>query len=478
MDIKRRLIIYNTLTIIIPLAITAIISFIFIFVSSEFLDSNIDYNNFKQTAFINSELLTVTKDVAKSDNKSIEDEDFKNYLQSKLSITEGKIVIIKNDTVLYSSDDMNNIDIANSLEQARNRLETPLFINSTYYSLSSFPLEFKDTSNGRIVFLTPIGKESNIFKKFILTILIVFFVSYIIVSIIVSYIFSMKILLPISLLKKATAQIKNGKLDSEIVVSGDTEIRELCSDFEEMRIKLKDSIYMKEKYNEDRKMLVSSISHDLKTPLTSIEGYVQGILDGVANSPKKLEHYLKTINIKTKQMDSMINDLLLYSKLDLKQIPFNFEKTDIEEYFSYCVEESYAILKHFNIDIKVDNKLQSTKYFMVDRERFRRVVLNIIDNSRKYMDKDKGEITIFIRETNLSIIIELKDNGSGIEQQDTNKIFNRFYRSDSARSNAKGSGLGLAIAKQIVEGHNGKIWANSHGSDGTSIIISLGKIYN
>ena len=476
MDIKRRLIIYNTLTIIIPLVITAIIGFIFIFVSSEFLGSNINYTNFKKAAFINSELLTVVRDVSKSDNKSIENEDFKNYLQSKLSITEGNIIIIKNDNVLYSSENMNNIDVENSLEQARNRSKIPLFINNTYYSLSSFPLEFKDNSSGRIVFLTPIGKESNISKKFILTIVIVFFTSYIIVSIIISYIFSRKILLPISLLKKATAQIKNGKLDSEIVASGDEEIRELCSDFEEMRIKLKDSIYMKEKYDEDRKMLVSSISHDLKTPLTSIEGYVRGILDGVANSPEKLEHYLKTINIKTKQIDAMINDLLLYSKLDLGQIPFNFEKTDIDEYFSYCAEESYAILKQFDIDIRVENNLKTSKYFMIDRERFRRVILNIIDNSRKYMDKDNGKITIIIRENNLSIIIEIRDNGSGIEQEDTNKIFNRFYRSDSARSNAKGSGLGLAIAKQIVEGHKGKIWANSHGSNGTSILISLGKM--
>lgn len=476
MDIKRRLVIYNTLTIIIPLAITAIIGFIFVFVSSEFLGSNINYDNFKKATFTNSELLTVTKDIAKSDTKSIEDEDFKKYLQSKLSITDGKIVINKNGNILYSSEGMNNIDIENSLEQARNSSRRPLFINNTYYSLNSFPIEFKDNSTGSIVFLTPIGKESNIFKKFILTILIIFFVSYIIVSIIMSYIFSMKILLPISLLKNATAQIKNGKLDSEIAASGDKEIRELCSDFEEMRIKLKDSIYMKTKYDDNRKMLVSSISHDLKTPLTSIEGYVQGILDGVANSPEKLEHYLKTINIKTKQIDAMINDLLLYSKLDLGQIPFNFEKTDIGEYFSYCVEESYAILKQFNINIKVENNIKISKYFMIDRERFRRVILNIIDNSRKYMDKDKGEITIFIRENNLSIIIELRDNGSGIEQKDTNKIFNRFYRSDSARSNAKGSGLGLAIAKQIVERHNGKIWANSHGSDGTSIIISLGKM--
>lgn len=476
MDIKRRLIIYNTLTIIIPIIITAFTALIFVFTSSEFLGKTIGYNNFKKVAFINSELLNMTKDIAKSDNKSIEDDHFKNYLETKLSITQGKIIINKNESVLYSSKDINNISLESVLEQSRNNSRDPIFINDTYYSISSFPIEFKDNSTGSVIFLTPIGKDSDFFKKFVFFILIVFFISYVIVSIIINYALSRKILRPITLLKEATTEIKNGNLDSEIVEMGDLEIRELCSDFEEMRIKLKDSIHMKTKYDDNRKMLVSSISHDLKTPLTSIEGYVQGILDGVANSPEKLQHYLKTINIKTKQIDSMINDLLLYSKLDLGQIPFNFEKTDIDEYFSYCVEESYAILKQSNIDVKVENHLSTSKYFMIDRERFRRVILNILDNSRKYMNKENGEIIIFIRENDLSIIIEIKDNGSGIDEDDTNKIFDRFYRSDSARTNAKGSGLGLAIAKQIVEGHKGRIWANSHNNNGTSIIISLGKI--
>lgn len=115
---------------------------------------------------------------------------------------------------------------------------------------------------------------------------------------------------------------------------------------------------------------------------------------------------------------------------------------------------------------------------MIDRERFMRVVLNIIGNSRKYMDKEEGQIIIFLRETDLSIIIEIRDNGCGIDQDDINKMFSRFYRGDLSRSNASGSGLGLAISKQIVEGHNGKIWAISYGNEDTSIIISLEKINN
>ena len=233
---------------------------------------------------------------------------------------------------------------------------------------------------------------------------------------------------------------------------------------------------MKKKYDDNRTMLVSSISHDLKTPITSIKGYVKGILDGVANTPEKVERYLKTVYSKSEQMDVMIDDLLLYSKLDLSQLPFNFEKTDIIDYFNYCIHESSLELEKFNIKISLKSDLDGVKYVKIDRERLMRVILNIIDNSRKYMDKKQGEITILLRETNSSIIIEIRDNGSGIDENDVNKIFDRFYRADTARSEANGSGLGLAIAKQIVEGHSGTIWAVSHENQGISILISLGKI--
>ena len=102
-----------------------------------------------------------------------------------------------------------------------------------------------------------------------------------------------------------------------------------------------------------------------------------------------------------------------------------------------------------------------------------RVIINILDNSRKYMDKEKGVINISLRQTPSSIIIEIKDNGRGIPEKDVAQIFERFYRSDTARSEIKGSGLGLAIAKQIVEGHEGRIWAVSREGEVTSVLISL-----
>ena len=325
---------------------------------------------------------------------------------------------------------------------------------------------------------TNIGYDSNLFKIFIITIISTFIFSFIIANIIISYLFSKRILTPIARLKKATSEISHGDLNFEIVEDGDSEIKDLCSDFEKMRIQLKNSIYMKMKYDDNRKMLVSSISHDLKTPITSIKGYVEGILDGVANTPEKLQHYLRTIYSKSQQIDKMIDDLLLYSKLDLNQIPFNFEKTDIASYFTDCTQECSFELNKSNINISLKNNLNQSRYVMIDRERFMRVILNIIDNSKKYMgDAKNRSILIDLRENNASIIIEIRDMGCGIDKNHIDKIFDRFYRTDSARTETKGSGLGLAIAKQIVEGHKGKIWAVSEEGSGTSIIISLPKLH-
>lgn len=305
---------------------------------------------------------------------------------------------------------------------------------------------------------------------------IIFFVSFIVTNLITSYLFSKRILEPISQLKNAVSEISLGNLNLEITEDGDDEIRELCADFEKMRVQLKDSVRIRRKYDDNRKMLVSSISHDLKTPITSIKGYVEGILDGVANTEEKIDAYLKTIYSKAQLMDIMIDDLLLYSRLDLNQVPFNFEKTNIIDFFQYCVDESIYELQKSNIEISLQNDLKEAKYVMLDKEKMQRVVLNIIDNSRKYMNKEKGQIVIMLRETKSSIIIEIKDNGSGIDKNHLNRIFDRFYRADPARTEIKGSGLGLAISKQIVEGHKGKIWAISHENLGTSIIISLAKL--
>ncbi|MGE5627417.1 MAG: sensor histidine kinase [Solirubrobacterales bacterium] len=477
MNIKKRLIISNIITVIIPFFIVFIVGFGFMLTSSKVFHTDINYNKFKTIVAVKSELVSSIKNISELNPENIEDSKFQGYIYTKLAAIKGELIITKGDKTIFASKELSSIDIEKCLEEENPKnFRKPITIDNISYEVESSELHFKDGAKGVVILLAPIENNSQLLNKLVIALIIIFIITFIVVDMIMSYLYSIRILKPIAHLKKALNEISKGDLNFEIIEYGDREIQELCADFEHMRIQLKDSVQEKMKYDDNRKVLISSISHDLKTPITSIKGYVEGILDGIANTPEKQELYLKTIYSKAEQIDSMIDDLLLYSKLDLNQIPFNFEKTDIVSYFDYCISEYSIELQKYNIYITLENQLVNSRYVRVDRERFRRVIVNIIDNSRKYMDKVPGQIDIMLRETNNSIIIEIRDNGSGIEKDDINKIFNRFYRADAARTETKGSGLGLAIAKQIVEGHKGKIWAVSHGNEGTSIIISLAKI--
>lgn len=473
MKIKKRLIISNSLIILIPIITTGITIIAFVFFYSRFGAVKFGYNNFKEAVAKKSEIITIIKDVSKTKLNTLDNSTFKIYIEKKLSSINSQAIILKNNNIIFSSKGLTQIDIENSVQYSNGYQKNPVQIGNIYYIPESFSIEFTDGTKGRIIFLNQTTDTHSILKYFFIIILSVFLISYIAANIILSHIFSKKILLPITHLSKASDNIKNGDLNFEIFTEGDDELRKLCCDFEEMRIKLKDSVNLKLKYENNRKMLISSISHDLRTPITSIQGYVQGILDGVANTPEKLNHYLNTISNKSKKVDFMIDNLLLYSKLDMNQIPFKFEKTDIVEYFNYYIEETKIDLKNHGIRLDFKNYIQSPSYVMIDRERFMHVIFNIVGNSIKYMDKEKGLISILLNGLAKSITIKITDNGPGISSNDIKKIFYRFYRSDYARNSAGGSGLGLAIAKQIVEGHGGTIWASSRQFIGTSIIISL-----
>jgi signal transduction histidine kinase len=473
MNIKKRLIISNTLMLIIPI----IAAFAFLFIFSKAAGKNTDYDRLKKMAQIRGQLLEAASSISGQSTQRIEDVEFQQYLVQRLQGIKGKCIIIKDSSVIASPKDMNKIDIEKAIEGAKERgLYRTVEINENSYLLEAVELALKDGTSGRVILLAPSEHNKDLFRYLLISTIGVFIITFILVNVFLTYGISTLILNPLASLKKAAAEISSGNLSFEIVEQGDREVRELCRDFELMRIQLKDSINMKMKYDDNRKMLVSSISHDLKTPITSIKGYVEGILDGVANTEEKRERYLKTIYLKAQQVDHMIDDLLLYSKLDLNQLPFNFEKTDMIEYIKHCISETELELSKSNIEISFNNELQKPRSVLLDRERMRRVIVNIIDNSQKYMDKVKGKLIITLRETNTSIIAEFRDNGRGVNIGDINKIFDRFYRVDSSRTEAKGSGLGLAIAKGIVEGHKGKIWAVNHGDEGISIIISLTKI--
>ena len=281
---------------------------------------------------------------------------------------------------------------------------------------------------------------------------------------------------PLVKLKRATNNIKEGNLDFIMEVDGDDEFAELCRDFEEMRKRLKESTEEKIVLDKENKELISNISHDLKTPITAVKGYVEGIMDGVADTPEKMDRYIRTIYNKTTEMDHLINELTFYSKIDTNRIPYTFSKIRVNDYFDDCVEELGLELEVKGIELVYANYVDEDVVIIADGEQLGRVVNNIISNSTKYMNKSHGIIQLRVKDVGDFIQVEIEDNGKGIAAKDLAYIFDRFYRTDVSRNSSKGgSGIGLSIVKKIMEDHGGKVWATSREGIGTIMYFVLRK---
>ena len=265
-----------------------------------------------------------------------------------------------------------------------------------------------------------------------------------------------RILVPLDKLQTATKKIADGDLDYQLDERDFCEIPFLFKDFERMRIKLKEDEEEKKLSEDAARELVSNISHDLKTPLTAIRGYVEGILDGVASSPQKTRDYLNTIYNKTNDMTSLIDELLYYSQVSEKHMSYKYEKIYVKDFFDEYVKDLYLELETIKI-----------KFIYI---------VNVGRNTVIDMDKEKPEIHFRVRETIDAIDIQISDNGRGIDEKDLPHIFDRFYRSDVSRNTKLGgSGIGLSIVKKVIENHEGSVVAMSKPGVGTEVSIELKK---
>lgn len=361
---------------------------------------------------------------------------------------------------------------------------------------------YEDGSEGQVFLITKLSKLLPYWKNALRDIMFCFLLIIIITGTILIIWLYHSIVKPLDILHIATMQIGAGNLDSPVRVTTSDEIGELCRDFEEMRIRLKSILEERIKYEQDTRDMMSSISHDLKTPLTAIKGYAEGLIDGVAKTPDKQEQYLKTIIAKAVDMTYLVDELSLFSKIEQNALPYNFTTIDIGEYFDDCIEDIAFDLESNNIKTVYENNTQPGTLIIADPEQLKRVINNIAGNSVKYMDKKDGKVKISIKnvipppispplyrqinEDGTDLIppkakdefvqVEISDNGPGIDIRDLPFIFDRFYRADASRNSSKGgSGLGLAIVKKIISDHGGKIWAASTLGNGLSIYFTLKK---
>lgn len=357
-------------------------------------------------------------------------------------------------------------------------LETPqdkVTLGMFRFETDSFGFVYPDGSEGEMVLLRRYD-VIPLFWRPVGTIIGLSFVA--LTSLLLTYFVSRSIIRPIENLKTAALQIKDGDLSQRLVATGKGEIGELSAAFEAMRIRLKYSIDQSLQYEENRKMLLSHISHDLKTPISAIKGYVEGIMDGIANTDEKRERYMQTIYRKAEDMDQLIDELFLFSKLDLQTVAFDFKTIDISRYLEHFLEEQRFDLEKSGVTLHYAAAAKQPIMIAADPDKLSRVLTNILNNCVKYMGQqaDGGEkrIDVSMQTEERNVVIELEDSGPGIEEEDLPYIFDRFYRAEQSRnSETGGSGLGLAIVKQIIEGHGGVVWAENAIHGGARFFLKL-----
>lgn len=285
------------------------------------------------------------------------------------------------------------------------------------------------------------------------------------------------IIKPMAVLKTATKHIREGDLDYKVIPISEDEFGDLCIEFDEMRLHLKEETEARLKYEEDLKELISNISHDLKTPLTAIKGYSEGILDGVASTPEKKDKYLRTIIAKANDMTNLVEELACYAKIDTNNMAYHMEMIDVGDFFADCIDEKKEELELRGFELNYYPDIAPGTKALADCEQIKRVINNLFDNAVKYKSPDRrGHIDVRTKEDKEYVKIEIEDNGRGISKEALPHIFERFYRADTSRNTKQGgTGLGLAIANKIIEEHGGTIWAISEENLGTCIGFTLKK---
>ena len=408
------------------------------------------------------------------------DPDYQEEVNEKLNGKYAYLIVRRGEEILYNGLALGGEDLSGTLPEFGSpdqAMEGSIYLDGdTQHLIKQEDFYFSDGAEGSVFIVSGFTGYLPEMKSLMREIIFSGVMILVIVAVILVIWVYQSILKPLSQLQKATNEIKNGNLDFTMEFDSDDEIGKLCQDFEEMRVRLKESTEQKMQYDEESKALLLNISHDLKTPVTAIKGYAEGILDGVASSPERLDKYIRTIYNKANDVDRLVDELTFYSKIDSNKIPYTFSKINVANYFRDCVEEVGLELDTNNIELGYFNYVDEDVVVIADAEQMKRVINNIISNSVKYLDKKKGLINIRIKDVGDFIEVEIEDNGRGISPRDLPNIFDRFYRADESRNTSKGgSGIGLSIVRKIIEDHGGKIWATSKEGIGTEIHFVLRK---
>jgi signal transduction histidine kinase len=283
-----------------------------------------------------------------------------------------------------------------------------------------------------------------------------------------------RIFMPIEKLKLGVDEIAKGNYNVKVEYDVPNDLGLLIFSFNEMAQKLYESEKIQTEYEENRKTLVANISHDLKTPITAIQGYIEALLDGSIKNEEVKDKYLNTIHHNTVYINKLIDDLFLFSKLDMQKLDFSYDSIQIGSFMNDFMEEYKFDLEEKNIKFQYITQLEQDYCISLDGKRFHQAFNNIISNAVKHGPEHDLSIKINLYLQKDFICLDIKDNGPGISADKLPYIFERFYRIDVERKkDYVCTGLGLAIAQELIEAHGGEITVSSIENEGTCFTIML-----
>jgi len=470
MSVKRRLFISNMLMIIIPPLLTIIVGAAIILTSASILGIR-DTKEFRAFNDLNnavSQVYRLTRNWEMSEPQKISEDVAafcENYSQKNITLT-----IFQDGEIFCSTGDISDEPLIQMLLQKPG--DQSIFMDdTTLYKIDAGAYTILLEGSGRGI---PFNSRApqGVFVFGIIAFAVMFIVILATNRLLTKMVYK-SIAVPLDMLEHGVHQLRDGNLEYRIGYSGKDEFAGVCSAFNDMAGRLLDMVNARQKDDENRRELIAGISHDLRTPLTSIISYVEGLEQGIAKTPDTQKRYLDTIKQKAMDLEHTVSQLFLFSKLDVGEFPLQLAKLDIGKEISGFVTSISDEYKEKGLRVAA-GILPPDIFIRADVVQLRSAFTNILDNSLKYGRQENGKIIIDCRADGQNAIVTLTDNGPGVPADALENLFTTFYRSDKARSNpGQGSGLGLAITAKILEQLGGSIRAENVVEGGLRVIMQF-----